>query len=150
MTPKEFVDFELRIVENVFNKAQVLHPMVVFVKDNLRSIITAEFRNDAHKDVLSQGIKELVKKADPDIVIYSCEAWAVNVKDPNEDTQPAYHPNRSEVAVVRIEFKTGEKYDCQAKILRQKGQARLDKFEVLPGGLSMGRFVDFFPITKMN
>jgi hypothetical protein len=152
MTPRELVDQELILIEKTFNMQKVLNPMVVFIKDNHRSIIMAEFHNDAHKDMVSQGIKDLVKINGPDIVIYSAEAWSTVVKEYKEGVtpRPAYHPDRIEIVVAQIEFKTGEKYSCQAKILREKGKAWLDKFDVMQGGMSMGRFVDFFPITRMN
>lgn len=152
MTPREQVDLELQIIANVFNVRKVVDPMVIFIKDDKRSMVLAEFRNDIHKDILSQGIKELVAKSMPDIVVYTAEAWMTFEKNykPGETIRPAYHPNRVEIIVARIEFKTGEKFDCHAKILRSKGEATLDKFEVMPGGMSMGRFVDFYPISKTN
>jgi hypothetical protein len=126
--------------------------MIVLIKNDQRTAIPVEFHGDAHKDMMSQGIKDLVKRSEPDIVIYSAEAWALTVKEYEEGVtpRPTNHPDRIEVVIARIEFKTGEKYDCQAKILREKGEARLNKFEVLPGGMSMGRFVDFFPIGRTN
>jgi hypothetical protein len=150
--PREFVDQELMLIEHVFNQQNVVHPMVVFVKDDMRSAVMAEFRNDLHKEILSQSIKELVKRSEPDIVIYAAEAWAVNVPEYIEGVtpRPTVHPDRIEVIIVRIEFKTGEKYDCQANIIREKGNPHLSKFEVLPGGMSMGKFVDFYPVTRMN
>jgi hypothetical protein len=152
LTPREFVDQELMLMEHVFNQQNVVHPMIVFVKDNRRSAFIAEFRNDLHKEMLSEGIKELVKRSEPDMVIYSAEAWVTYLPEYIEGvtTRPMHHPDRIEMVVVHIEFKTGEKYDCQAKIIREKGVAHLDKFEVLPGGLSMGRFVDFYPVTRTN
>jgi hypothetical protein len=152
ITPREFVDQELMLMEHVFNQLNVIHPMVVFVKDNRRTGVMAEFRNDLHKEMLSQSIKELVKRSDPDIVIYAAEAWVTIQSEYIEGVtiRPMYHPDRIEMVIVRIEFKTGEKYDCSAKIIREKGKPHLDKFEVLPGGLSMGRFVDFFPVNRMN
>jgi hypothetical protein len=152
ITPREFVDRELMLMEHVFNEQNVVHPMVVFVKNNQRSGIMVEFRNDLHKEILSESIKELVKRSDPDIVIYAAEAWTVTVpiSEYTERTRAFNNPNRIEVVVVRIEFKTGEKYDCEAKIIRERGKPRLSKFEVLPGGMSMGRFVDFYPVTRTN
>jgi hypothetical protein len=152
MTPREFVDQELMLMEHLFNQQNVVHPMVVFVKDGQRSGVMAEFRNDLHKEILSQSIKELVKRSDPDIVIYAAEAWAVNIpiSEYTEGIRAFNHPDRIEVIIVHIEFKTGEKYDCQANVIREKGKPRLSKFEVLPGGMSMGKFVDFYPVTRTN
>jgi hypothetical protein len=149
MTPSEFVTQELGLIEKTFNQLQVLNPIVVFVKDDRRTIIGVEFHSDAHKDMMSEGIKELVKRSEPDIVIYSAEAWMIVAK--GVTPRPSHHPNRIEIVIARIEFKTGEKYDCSAKILREKGKAWLDKFDINPdGGMSMGRFVDFYPVTRMN
>jgi hypothetical protein len=152
ITPREFVDQEIMLIEHVFKCQHVVHPMVIFVKDDKRSAVMAEFRNDLHKQILSDSIKELVKRSMPDIVIYAAEAWVAVVPDYIEGVtlRPMYHPDRFEVVIVHIEFKTGEKYDCQAKIIRERGEPHLSKFEVLPGGMSMGRFVDFYPITRMN
>jgi hypothetical protein len=151
--PREFVDIELKLIEKVFDQTHVLRPMIVIIKGNDRYVIPAEFHNDLQKDIVSQGIKDLVKKAEPDIVIYSCEAWSANVAEYEEGVTPpaSQQPNRVEVIAAQIEFKTGEKYSCQARILRHGDQPpRLDKFEVSTGGMSMGRFVDFFPIGKTN
>jgi hypothetical protein len=152
MNPREAVDLELKLITQVFDTQKVVHPMVVFVKDNQRTIAMAEFHSDIHKDMMAEGIKQLVKESMPDIVIYTAEAWALRVKEYKEGVtpRPSVHPDRVEVVVARIEFKTGEKYDCEAKIIREKGQARLNKFEIMPGGMSMGRFVDFFPIGRTN
>jgi hypothetical protein len=152
ITPREFVDQELMLMGHVFNEQNVIHPMVVFVKNGQRSAVMAEFRNDLHKEILSESIKELVKRSEPDVVIYAAEAWTVNVPKYTEGVtpRPMYHPDRVEVIIVRIEFKTGEKYDCQASIIRERGKPRLSKFEVLPGGMTMGRFVDFYPVTRTN
>jgi hypothetical protein len=153
MTPSEFVTQELGLIRQTFDQLKVLNPMVVFIKDDRRTIIGVEFHNDAHKDVMSEGIKELVKRSMPDIVIYSAEAWMAVMKEYKEGITPPprNHPDRIEIVVVRVEFKTGEKYDCSAKILREKGKAWLDKFDINPdGGMSMGRFVDFYPVRRMN
>jgi hypothetical protein len=152
MNPREAVDLELNLITQVFDKQKVVHPMVVFIKDDRRTIAMVEFHSDAHKDMMSEGIKQLVRESMPDLVIYTAEAWRAFVPEYIEGVtpRPALHPDRVEVIIARIEFKTGEKYDCEAKILREKGQARLDKFEIMPGGMSMGRFVDFFPIGRTN
>jgi hypothetical protein len=153
ITPREFVDIELKLIEKVFDQTHVLRPMIIIVKDNDRYVIPASFQNDLHKDIVSQGIKDLVKKADPDIVIYSAEAWSATLDEYIDGVTPpaSQQPNRVEIIAAQIEFKTGEKYSCQARILRHGDQPpRLDKFEVSTGGMSMGRFVDFFPIGKTN
>jgi uracil phosphoribosyltransferase len=127
--------------------------MVIFVKGDLRTAVPVEFHNDIQKDVMSQGIKELVKKAEPDIVIYTAEAWAATVDEYKEGVTPPprLQPNRVEIVFVQIEFKTGEKYSCQAKILREAGkEAQLETFHIISGEMGMGRFTDFFPITRTN
>lgn len=145
-----FVNTELKLIEFVFNKAHVLKPMVILIKDEKRTGLIAEFHSEIHKEMMSQGIKDLVKVLEPDVVIYFAEAWTYRAKSLKDYVPASQHPNRIEIVSVRIEFKTGEKYDCEAKILRQDGQVHLDKFEILPGGMSMGRFVDFYPITRTN
>lgn len=155
MTPREAVNLELKLIERIFNERKVVHPMVVIIKGNKRTIIQpVEFHNDIHKDNLSQGVKDLVKKSNPDMVVYMAEAWAVFMPpeeyNPKTTPRPSEHPDRAEIVVARIEFKTGEKYQCDARIIREHGKARLGRFKVLPGGNDMGRFVDFFPVTRTN
>jgi hypothetical protein len=153
IVPREFVNIELKLIEKVFDQTHVLRPMVVLIKNNERYVIPAAFSNDLQKDIVSQGIKDLVKNAEPDIVIYSCEAWSATLDEYIDGVTPpaSQQPNRVEIIAAQIEFKTGEKYSCQARILRHGDQPpRLDKFEVSTGGMSMGRFVDFFPITRTN
>jgi hypothetical protein len=155
--PKEFVDHELRLIEATFEQSKQILPMVVLVKEDQRFIIPVQYENDAHKDILSQGIKDLVKKSEPDVVIYMAEAWSIDYKHLRNSVlnklplpRPSLHPNREEIVIVQIEFKTGEKYGCQAKILRNQQEPRLDKFTTIKADMSMGRFMDFFPISKMN
>lgn len=151
VTPRDFVDQELRLIEKVFNQAQVLRPMFILVKGADRALVPAAFQNTIHKDLISEGVKDLVKISDPDIVIFAAEAWTATVPDLNyRGPSPAERPDRIEIIQLRIEFKTGEKFDCQANILREKGVARLSPFRVESGGLAMGRFVDFFPIKSTN
>lgn len=133
MTSWEFVERELELTRQMFLRQHVIQPMVmfIFIELNQRMAVVAEFHSQPHKEIISQGIKDLVKRVDPDIVVYSAEGQIDEV----------------DVVVVRAEFKTGEKYECTAKVLR-RGRLRLDEFEVKSGGVSMGSFADFYPITK--
>ena len=153
MEPREFIQEELKLINLMFEKKKEIYPMVVLIKEGKRHLIPVYFDNDAHKDIVSQGIKDLVKKSEPDVVIYMAEAWTVTVKDKQMRMgipRPLEHPDKLEVLLVHIEFKTGEKYGCQAHILRDKGLSQLSKFEILDQDLSMGRFVDFFPQKRVN
>ena len=153
MEPREFVDQELNLISAMFAVQKEIYPMAVLVKDDKRYGIPVRYENAAHKDIVSQGIKDLVKASEPDIVIYMAEAWVIVIKDKSDRLSlpvPSKHPDRTEIVVVQIEFKTGEKFGCQAQILRDHGTPRLDKFEVLVTDVTMGRFVDFFPVYRTN
>lgn len=151
MEPREFVDQELILIRQIFDHLKEIYPMAILVKDDNRYQIPVTFQNNAHKDIVSQGIKDLVKKSEPDVVIYIAEAWMLAVTSKFDRLPiPSQHPDRIEIVAVQIEFKTGEKFGCHAKILRKNGQPRLDKFEVLRDDTSMGRFCDFFPIGRTN
>jgi hypothetical protein len=52
--------------------------------------------------------------------------------------------------VVQIEFNTGEKFGAEAKIITKDGQRLLAPFEIIQSDMSMGRFVDFFPVKRYN
>jgi hypothetical protein len=155
MTPQEFVDTELKLVKQMFDTQKSIVPMVVMVKDDHRAMMQAEFHSDAQKDSVSQGIKDLVKRSEPDVVVYMAEAWMIKMNElPPEIPRlplprPSSHPNRTEIIIVQIEFKTGEKFGCIADILRNGSDAQLGKFEITGTDMSSGRFVDFFP-QKMN
>jgi hypothetical protein len=152
VTPRAFVDFELQLVNKMFNEQKEIYPLFVIVKGTERFLVPVVFKNEVHKEIVAQGIKDLVKKAEPDVVVYIAEAWVVIVRNkldrmpiPNRD------PNRIEVVTVIIEFKTGEKFGCEARIVREIGlPPRLENFKVHDNHLGMGRFCDFFPITQVN
>lgn len=153
MEPLQFVEQELQLISKLFNQQKALNPMVVLVKGDKRYLIPAVYNNTAQKDIVSQGIKDLVKKAEPDIVIYVAEAWMVSI--PQEEIfkriiSPSKSPDKVEIVVVQIEFKTGEKFTQFAKINRNGIQVILDDFKAAGTDLSAGRFMDFFPPTKLN
>ena len=153
MEPREFVDQELKVIEEIFRVQKEIYPMVVLVKDNDRYQIPISYQNTAHKDIVSQGIKDLVKKSEPDIVIYVAEAWA-KILNSKEDRIPlagiSTDPNRYEIIIVQIEFKSGEKFGAEARIIRESGDVKLAPFRIMDTNHSMGRFVDFFPIKRTN
>jgi hypothetical protein len=149
MEPREFVDQELNLISATFAVQKGLNPMVVLIKDDQRYAIPVQYQNAAHKDIVSQGIKDLVKTSQPDIVVYMAEAWIKIIKGRLDRLPESIHPedfHKEEIVAVQIEFKSGEKFGCEAKILRDKGIPRLDKFEIRSSDYTLGRFVDFFPI----
>jgi hypothetical protein len=146
-----FVDLELKLIRYIFDRSKCIEPMIVLVKGDGRTVTPLSFQNDDQKDIVTEGIKVLVKMTDPDIVVYMCEACCVKRTSKDiDELRPSDHPNRIEMVIVRIEFKTGEKYDCSANIIRKEEEVLLSEFEVLPGEYTMGRFVDFYPIGKAN
>lgn len=151
LEPKDFVDIELKIINMMFEAQKEIYPMVVLIKDDKRFQVPVSYSNSAHKDIVSQGIKDLVRTSDPDVVVYVAEAWTkvIQGKLDRLPTNIAQDPERIEIVTVQIEFKTGEKYGCSAQILRD-GVPHLSKFEVNPFDLSFGRFTDFFPIKRFN
>src|ERR1700758_3695723 len=74
-TPKDFVDIELKIINKIFEFQKEIYPMVVLIKDDKRYQIPVQYSSSAQKDIISQGIKDLVKTSEPDIVVYVAEAW---------------------------------------------------------------------------
>jgi len=155
MEPREFVEHELKVISTLFQIQKELYPMVVLIKNDERFKIPVSYNNDAHKDIVSQGIKDLVKKSEPDIVIYMAEAWVKFIRA-KWDRLPwtAQGAEKHEIVIVQIEFKSGERFTCEAKIIRDPKnpdrQVYLDKFEYGQDDMSMGRFVDFFPAKRLN
>jgi hypothetical protein len=148
---KTFVDQELMLVNKIFNDLKEIRPMAILIKDNHRVCIPTHHANDAQKDIVSQGIKELVKRSEPDTVVFMNEGWMVQMKGQVDlDIKPSLHADRIEVVIVQIEFKTGEKFGCIADIIRDGKEAKLGKFDITHDQSSMGRFVDFFPPKHMN
>src|SRR6516225_3586686 len=80
MEPREVVDQELSIISATFAVQKAIEPMAVLIKDDRRFGVNAYYENDAHKEIVSQGIKDLVKRFDPDIVIYMAEAYTKVIK----------------------------------------------------------------------
>lgn len=153
MEPREFVDKELKMVELMFIAQKEIYPMVTLIKENERHPMPVSYRNAAHKDIVSQGIKDLVKKFEPDVVVYMAEAWTKIIKD-KFDRIPiaiaADDPDKYEILCVQIEFKTGEKFGAEAKIIRAENKVHLEPFTVKESDWTMGRFVDFFPVKRVN
>jgi hypothetical protein len=153
MTPREIVDVELNAVRFLFDTQKEIHPMAVFVRDGEHNMLPLTFDNDYEKDLASNMIRRIVKKENPDAVIYMAEAWSLILKEkelPKDLPRPSESKDRIEVVIVTIEFKTGEKFSCQARILREKDTVTLDKFDVSQDQMLMGRFVDFFKPEKLN
>ena len=151
MEPREFVENELVVVNHMFNRHKQLYPAVVLIKDDRRYLYPVPLSGNVQKDIVSQGIKDLVRTAKPDVVVYIAEAWMLVLKSVTDRlTTPSESKDRIEIVVAQIEFKSGEKFGCQAKIIREPSKVYLDKFDIIEGDTSMGRFCDFFPIKRTN
>jgi hypothetical protein len=151
MDPREFVDQELSLISAMFAIQKVVKPMVVLIKDDKRFAVPVYYQNIAHKEIVAQGIKDLVKNSEPDVVIYMAEARTKIIQGITSELPSSispHDPQAWEIVNVQIEFRTGEKFGCDAKINRDQGITRLEKFEVHDATRSIGRFADFFPITK--
>jgi hypothetical protein len=153
MEPREFVNTELKLIEHMFNIQKEIYPTVVLIKDNEHHPMPVSYRNAVHKDIVSQGIKDLVKKFEPDVVVYMAEAWTKIIRDKSDRIPIAIaadDPDKYEILCVQIEFKTGEKFGAEAKIIRKEDRVLLEPFTVKESDWTMGRFVDFFPIKQVN
>jgi hypothetical protein len=151
MTPQEFVDQELRNINEIFESRQEIWPVVVLVKDDQRFQIPVKWNNAAHKDVIAQGIKDLVKKSEPDVVVYMGEAWMTRTESVADRMPiPGRKPERFGIVLVQIEFKSGEKFGNYAKIMRNGADAHLNRFKSIKNDLSANRFMDFYPIKTIT
>lgn len=151
LAPRDFVDIELKIVEKMFEAQKEIYPQFIIIKNDERAIVPVYFSSSARKDIIAQGIKDLVKKSEPDVVVYMAEAWVMMVKEKFDRLLVTpKHPDRIEIVFVQIEFKTGEKFGCEARIKRLGTETQLEKFEIMDASTSMGRFCDFFPISRAN
>jgi hypothetical protein len=153
MEPHEFVEQELKLIHQVFDIQKEIYPMVILIKDDKRYQVPISYTSAAHKDIVSQGIKDLVKRSDPDVVIFAAEAWTKIIRDKNDRIPIAVSPSdpdKIEILVVQIEFRSGEKFGCEARIIQHQDTRLLDKWKIMDCDRSMGRFVDFFPIKRLN
>jgi hypothetical protein len=149
---RQFIEVELKLINQMFDTQKEIYPMCVLVKDDRRFLVPVSYSSSAHKDIVSQGIKDLVKTSDPDVVVYVAEAWSGTIRS-KFDRLPLdvySNPERIEIVMAQIEFKTGEKYGCEAKIIRDGGAPKLGEFKISTGDCSFGRFTDFFPIKRTN
>ena len=147
--PRKQVEIELQLITTLFLQQKCVYSMAVLVKEDRRTMLLLPFNNEIQKDLASAALKDLVIRADPDIVVYVAEAWSAHVKpeelkNPNY-TRPSERPDRIEIIAVQIEFKTGEKYSCHADIVRNGDSVKLKEFEYIADQNSMGKFVDFYP-----
>jgi len=148
MNPKQFAEQELKKITEAFNEQGMIDTAVYFFKDDNRFAIPVTFNNEAQKVAVEQGVKDMVKRAMPDTVIYVSEAWAAWLND--DPRMPTDRPDRIEVVVVQIEFKTGEKYGCAADIIRNGGNIHLGEFKIVEGEQAQGLFTDFYPPSSVN
>src|SRR6516225_4205769 len=86
MEPREFVEQELALIRQVFEMQKEIYPMVILVKDDRRFQMPVYFHSSAQKDIVAQGIKDLVKKSEPDVVVYMAEAWVKFIKNKEDRT----------------------------------------------------------------
>jgi hypothetical protein len=148
MNTQEILEQELKNIEDHFKAAKEIYPTVIMIKDDNRFLFPASSQSSVQKDIVSQGIKDLVKKSDPDVVIYFAEAWMAPIRMKQDRLIPISRADdKVEILLVHIEFKTGEKYSRLAHILRNGPEAKLSSFENLGVDLTSGRFMDFFPHT---
>jgi hypothetical protein len=153
MTPREIVDVELNTVRRMFDVQKEILPMAVFVRGTDHAMMPLMFNSDYEKDVASDVIRRIVKETTPDAVVYMAEAWTLNVAKnvPIKDLpRPSQSKDRVEIVAVTVEFKTGEKFSCMAKILREEGKVTLAKFDVSEDKTMMGRFADFYAPERTN
>jgi hypothetical protein len=123
------------------------------MKDGRDVFFPVKFSNDAQKEIISAGIKELVKLSQPDSVAYASEAWGISLakgEDFHHHPRPSEHKDRIEIVMIQIEFITGEKFGCSADIIRSESNVRLGEFKILDAKHSMGRFVDFYPVAEKD
>lgn len=149
ISPRNFVKQELEVIRRLFGKVGSAPNLFACEKDGERVLFPiGNYRDSREKELMFQTLKMLVKELMPDVVIYMSEAWSVKLTKPSIAVllPPSKHPNRVEVLIVQIEFKTGEQYSCMAEILRD-GKPRLAEFEVSNCMMYSSRFVDFYPRT---
>jgi hypothetical protein len=153
MTTRDVINHALGNVRDLFNVRKGIGAFCVIMKDDRETFIPVSFSNDAQKDMVSMGIKDLVKRSNPDAVVYASEAWS-RILSKEESltniTRPSEHKDRVEMVMVQIEFRTGEKFGCSAKIIRTGSDVRLSDFEIFDAQNTMGRFVDFYPVAEKD
>jgi hypothetical protein len=152
MKTPDTVNHVVKIVTDLFNQYEGINSFCMIIKDDRESYVPIIFSNDFQKDVMSAGIKELVKRFDPDTVAYASEAWGItsSKREDIENVIPSQHKDRVEMVIIQIEFRTGEKFGCSAKIIRTEQGVKLGEFDISDSKFSMGRFVDFYPIAEKD
>lgn len=151
MTPREFVDSELKIIRQIwYDNHYAVTPTCVLIKDEKHVFIPVPFQNDAQKHIYSMSLKELVRRTEPDIVVFWTEAWAVHRTIDQIETRASEQPDKIEILMVQVEFKTGEKFGGHADIIRTDGEPKLSEFTVEDARDAMGQFVDFYPIARKD
>jgi hypothetical protein len=146
MTPQEIVREELATITRVFNVENEMDTFFVLVNEDFHVSLPVIFTNAVEKDHASIRLRQLTAEAMPDYVIYVSEAWTVCVEEKDKDILPSEHPDRVEIILVTIEFKTGEQFLCTANIKRENDSVQLEEFEIKPNPRSnTGRFMNFYP-----
>lgn len=147
-----FITIELVLLSSLFEVQKGINPFAIIVKGEDRFLVPLTYKNATHKDIVSQGLKDLVRTMEPDAIVYAAEAWIKLVKSVNDEmpTSLADDPDRGEILMVQIEFKSGEKYSCMANIIREKEDVKLSQFDIKSSEPISGRFCDFYPPRTLN
>lgn len=153
MNQREQIDLELYLIGELFDALEGINPMFVTMRGTEREIVPVLFRNDFEKDIVSEALKRLVEATQPDYVVYASEAWSAAYPKgqfPKGTPRPSQNPNREEVLIVQIEFKTGETYGCCAKIIRDEKTVKLSEFKVNKIAIQTGRFANFYQYNEQK
>lgn len=120
---------------------------LIFLKGDERFVMPCHLGDADHREIVSRGIKDLVEKAQPDVVIFMAEAWIAkfDIDLIRQGRLVRDSRQRQEVVSVQIEFKTGEKFARCAEIKRIKNHVILGRFTNLGINETVGRFMDFYP-----
>jgi len=147
---RKFIDDELALVREVWTRqGNTLAAMAVFIVEDKRIICELPaVHNDLTKNIVSIGLKDLVRNVMPDAVIMMTEAWIAPLD--TSELMPKSHPKRREVIHVQIEFKTGEKYSGAAEITREGGKVNLGPWDIVISCELGGRFMDFYPPKRVH
>ena len=152
MDIQKLVTDELYLIRELFNKQMRLLAYLVLIKEEQRFLVPVSFKDDEHKDVVGQGMRDLVREVMPDVVIFTSEVWIskLDMKAYKEGRMIREANDRQEAVQVLFEFKTGERFLKCAHIMRTGELARLARFEDWDYKTLTGRFVDFFPPTNLH
>jgi hypothetical protein len=133
MTPRDLVNNLLQYVTQEFYQHKGIQSTFIFIKNANQTEMPVQLGNEIHKNNMDITIKDLVRRSEPDAVVFISEGWTRELVN-----------SPTELVVVHIEFKTGEKFGCTAQITRAD-KLLLGQFEVHDAANDMGLFMDFYP-----